>query len=380
MTTFLQLVFILSCLLLVGGVFNTNGFREEGVGIPVSGADACYCEGGAFGYEAIAISDGGAGCIGGCGGSPFEFHANGTTVERIDVWPKCGAHGGLRAIKVTLFNGMSKTFGQPVCSTSNSFTFKPGEYLVGDLILAGDGIGTRTGYIEFTTNLKRTFKSGEPHTLYHFPVQSGFLTGFFGRSGDDIDHLGFYVIKPIQSTSLTSMQYPTLASLETGLNPVEVAKYSFCNDESIKQSYSETFKKTVGSDHCWSVTAGLSIEDDVTVTAGVPEVESVKDEFKWTVSVSTTFSGCEHQSSETDSTVTIIGEPKHITKATFTQWASKLNLPFTAVLTLHLKDGKDFRFSTHGVYEGIYVTQVNESLDGRALKHDERCNTTMSIA
>jgi hypothetical protein len=52
--------------------------------------------------------------------------------------------------------------------------------LVGDLILCGNGIGTRTGYLEFSTNMGNNFKVGSMHTPYYYPTGNSFLMGFFG--------------------------------------------------------------------------------------------------------------------------------------------------------------------------------------------------------
>ena len=39
------------------------------------------------------------------------------------------------------------------------------ERMAGDLILCGNGIGTRTGYMSFTTNKGQKFEAGTKHTL-----------------------------------------------------------------------------------------------------------------------------------------------------------------------------------------------------------------------
>lgn len=67
---------------------------------------------------------------------------------------------------MTFFNGKKHTYGlvdniHDKNVKYASFDFTPGEYLINDLILTGNGSGTRLGYIEFQTNLGKTFKAGQ---------------------------------------------------------------------------------------------------------------------------------------------------------------------------------------------------------------------------
>ena len=51
-------------------------------------------------------------------------------------------------------------------------TFKPGEKLVGDVQLSGNGIGTRLGMIKFSTSTGQSYQCGaDTHTKYLFPAQ-----------------------------------------------------------------------------------------------------------------------------------------------------------------------------------------------------------------
>jgi hypothetical protein len=120
-----------------------------------------------------------SGCIGGCGGGPFNFHAFGTTVQTIRAW-KGGDHDGLVALDVQLFSGDRQVMGSiPTRGPDASFTFAIGETLIGDVELCGNGVGTRTGLLRFKTSLGNTFSVGDEHTPYYFSSGDSFLTGFF---------------------------------------------------------------------------------------------------------------------------------------------------------------------------------------------------------
>jgi len=64
---------------------------------------------------------------------------------------------------VYFFNGKSHTYGKVEASKKSSyasFEFKLGEYIINDVVISGNGKGTRTGYINFETNLGNTFEAG----------------------------------------------------------------------------------------------------------------------------------------------------------------------------------------------------------------------------
>jgi hypothetical protein len=68
----------------------------------------------------------------------------------------------------------------PASGPNGEFTFKDGEHLTGDLILCGNGIGTKTGYLGFSTNMGNKFSVGTMHTPYYYPTGNSFFMGIFG--------------------------------------------------------------------------------------------------------------------------------------------------------------------------------------------------------
>jgi len=116
-------------------------------------------------YQTIPAANG-INVIGGSGGGDYTINEYATTVQNIQIWWGNGSpNNGFKQMNVTLFNGNKYTAGTNGTGGSYAeFTFKQGEYLVGDLILCGNGVGTRAGYIKFTTNLNNTFEAGQSHT------------------------------------------------------------------------------------------------------------------------------------------------------------------------------------------------------------------------
>lgn len=149
--------------------------------------------------------------IGGGGGSSFEFHGmkNGATLKKIGVavegWQ-------VKAVRAELTDGRVATFGD--ANTFNEFELYLGKHIT-KLSLWGNGAGTRLGAIKFTTSKNRQFfekmTSWGLKTEYTIDVGSGICLGLQGRSGSDIDCMGFLFINTIKSSVLTDMEYPTLS-------------------------------------------------------------------------------------------------------------------------------------------------------------------------
>ncbi|KAK7177236.1 hypothetical protein R3I93_001276 [Phoxinus phoxinus] len=135
--------------------------------------------------------------VGGSGGAPFSFtgESSGARLEKISVW--VGAWQ-IKAVTVWLTDGRTETFGKPA-GDHYEHVLKPGERFT-SLSLYDNGEGTRLGAIKFTTDLG----SGEffaKMTSRPLPrecrmdVGSGSCLGVTGRSGSDIDCMGFMFLK-----------------------------------------------------------------------------------------------------------------------------------------------------------------------------------------
>ena len=149
--------------------------------------------------------------IGGRGGSEFDFTGidNGATLKKIGV---AVAGWQIKAVRAELSDGRVKTFGN--ANTFSEFTFDLNERIT-KMSLWGNGAGSRLGGIRFWTSRGREFfqhmNSWPLKTEYSIDVGSGVCLGLVGRSGSDIDCMGFLFINAIKSSVLTDMSYPSLA-------------------------------------------------------------------------------------------------------------------------------------------------------------------------
>jgi hypothetical protein len=150
--------------------------------------------------ERVAITSNNVGCIGGTGGTHFEGHALFETVKSFTLHPWGGENDGATGLTWRLSNDVEIHIGNAK-KESCSFTFEPGDRIVGDIGLHGNGIGTRLGRMEFNVRRGATgqldsFACGHEHTRYSFPADGMAIAGFFGSSSSEIDNLGILIVEP----------------------------------------------------------------------------------------------------------------------------------------------------------------------------------------
>uniref|UniRef100_A0A8K9URC7 Uncharacterized protein n=1 Tax=Oncorhynchus mykiss TaxID=8022 RepID=A0A8K9URC7_ONCMY len=122
-------------------------------------------------------------------------------------------------------------------------------------------------------------------TEYTIDVVSGICLGLEGRSGSDIDCMGFLFINIIKSSVLTDMKYPTLFLFKPQVTPEYVKSMSHHNDTSLVQEESITYSKTLTNTSSWSVSNKIESTLSLSVKAGIPDLVEVTSGFSLTVGV-----------------------------------------------------------------------------------------------
>ncbi|CDQ92317.1 aerolysin-like protein [Oncorhynchus mykiss] len=303
--------------------------------------------------------------IGGGGGMPFEFHGmkNGATLKKIGVavegWQ-------VKAVRAELTDGRVATFGE--AKTFTEFEFDLGERIT-KLSLWGNGAGTRLGAIKFTTSNKREFfekmTSWGLKKEYTIDVGSGICLGLQGRSGSDIDCMGFVFINAVNSTVLTDMKYPTLSLFKPQVTPEYVKSISHHNDTSLVQEESITYSKTVTKTSSWSVSNKIESTLNVSVKAGIPDLVEVSSGFSLTV-------GGEHSSkleksesiTESD-TINVKIPPGKTMDVEITVGKAHINLDYEAIVKVTCMNGSQLVFPSKGIYTGVTYTSARVSTKER---------------
>merc|ERR1740121_997564 len=222
-----------------GGVRAAAMMRRNDTGTLETTLPECTCPASLWSYQSWPLINGGVGCIGGCGGTEVFVNHYGGTVQSLTVWQEYWWLD-LKAIQVTYHDGHVAYFGNPSQGVNAaSFTFYPGEYLVGDFRISSSWNGGRAAFMGFETSMGRRFDFGDSgQHQFRFPTGGAYLAGFSGAVGSEIDRLGAFFWKPIASIEYINLNYPTLP-IPIG-SPTEIAarKYTIaiCREEAPKDN------------------------------------------------------------------------------------------------------------------------------------------------
>ncbi|XP_056318649.1 aerolysin-like protein [Danio aesculapii] len=293
------------------------------------------------------------------GGSPFKFTGdnNGASLERIWVWV-----GGwqIKAVRAWLTDGRDETFGIPYGS-HQEYVFSPGECFT-SLSLWGNGAGTRLGAIKFKTNKGGKFfaymTSWGLKTEYPMDVGSGFCLGIMGRSGSDIDLMGFVFLNAVQSTVLTNVNYPTINQLIPKVAMEEIKSITYENKTSATQHQKIESSKKVIKKSSWSMTSSFSSTFSMEVKAGIPEVVEVSTGFSYTVGVESTYGLEETDERNETLTTAVVVPPQKKVDVDITIGRASFDLPYTGTVKITCKNGSVLQYETKGQYKGVTYTDI----------------------
>nr|XP_006630213.1 PREDICTED: natterin-like protein [Lepisosteus oculatus] len=298
--------------------------------------------------------------IGGHGGDAFSFDGqnDGATLEKIGVWV-----GGsqVKAVKIWLTNGEVREFGRPGTGYQE-FKFEPGEFFT-SLSLWGNGAGTRLGAIKFKTSRGREFfakmTSWGLKTEYPIDVGSGICLGVRGRSGYDIDCMGFIFINAIESTVITNMEYPTLKQVIPQVNMEEIKSMTYTNSSSVAQEYTLKTSKTITKTSSWSVTNNMQFTFNMQVTAGIPGLVEASTGFSWTVGNEDTYKLENKTETKEELSFKIQVPAKKTMEVAITLGHANVDLPYKGTVKVTCRNGSVLWFNTRGVYKGLTYTEGN---------------------
>ena len=298
--------------------------------------------------------------VGGFGGTDFlscgwKDFKQALIVKRLDVWWDDGA---LRAVQITYSDDSRDPVHGTMSGSTAGINFARGE-TVTSLSLWGNGIGTRCGHIRMTTNLGQIFDVGknvDGQSRYDGPVGGGLLIGISGKSGADVDMLGFiFTSAPIANMSITNVQYvlppdgqdmgpTTISSVHYTGAPVTGTDWQFGGQTSRKDSTSFT--------QLSSTTYGASINLNISAEfLGIGG--SVDAGFKWEQTNET------QTTTETSTDVTLIwGENGHLdpgeglTLSAVVQQGT-IQLPYSSRFEIDLTDGNGIYYPETGILNNV---------------------------
>lgn len=297
------------------------------------------------------------GVIGGSHGDAFDLRSDDSgLVQNIRFYMKDDGTQCLKGLDVTFSRGKKATAGGLAGNTYQDFKFDTGERIT-TMTLWGNGVGTRVGRIEFKTNKDKSFAFGKDvkdQKAYPLDVGSGYLVGFYGKAGADLDALGAYFLKDVKTAFIDNVSYPDLDLLtDAGATPVQLASAEYPWG-GIPQTakFSDTEERQEITTFTYGFTEEIGVE--IGIMAGIPDVAMVKD--KVTVKLGSNQS---HTKTTTkihrlmwESDIVIDG-PKTAVRCTATCYEGKFDMQWTGRFNVVASDGSKHQFAVDGMLQSV---------------------------
>ncbi|XP_051784976.1 aerolysin-like protein [Erpetoichthys calabaricus] len=279
-------------------------------------------------------------------------------LEKIAVWV---GESQIKGMKIWLTNGEMKQFGYPYFWYPIEFTFQPGE-LFTSLSLWANKDETRLGAIMFKTNKNREFLARmnrwEVNVEFRVDVGSGVCLGVIGRSGWEIDALGFMFLDSIKSIVMKNVEYTTLHQVIPSVTVEEIKSMTYRNKLTVGQEYTLDTSKTITRKSSWSVTNSLESSFSVSVQAGIPEVVEVNSQLSFKLGNIATYE-LETIEEKTEPLSYVIKVPPGKTmNINITIGRVNMYLPYKATVIVTGTDGSTYHYIKTGTYNGITYTDA----------------------
>ncbi|XP_058261025.1 aerolysin-like protein [Hemibagrus wyckioides] len=306
--------------------------------------------------------------VGGDGGDAFNFNGteNGGMLKKILVWE---GDWQIKAVKVCLTDGRSEWFGNPA-GGSKEFTFEDGEHFTSLSLWHNESQnGSRLGAIKFKTNQSREFyaglKSSQLKPEVPVDVASGICMGIKGRSGLDIDCLGFLFINTIKSAKLTNIEYPTIHKVTPKVAVGEIKSMSYQNNTSVTQEYKIETSKKITQTSSWSVTSKLEFTVSLEVKAGIPLLAESTSKYEFKIGVEGTYASETSEEKMELFSFPVKVPPRKTVDVHIALGEATIDLPFTGIVKITCYNGSVLEYKTSGTYKGVAFSDgkvvVNET-------------------
>ncbi|CAL8296137.1 unnamed protein product [Boreogadus saida] len=197
-------------------------------------------------------------------------------------------------------------------------------------------------------------------TEYSIDVGSGVCLGLEGRSGADIDSMGFLFINAIKSSELTDVTYPSLAKYTPQVNKEYIKSHFYHNGTATDQEQKSTYSRSLTKSSTWSTTSEIETTFSLSVTARIPDVFETSSGFGMTLGVEQTSSMTKEETKKIESEEVKVTVPARKTVSVeFSIGRAVINLPFSATVKIICLNGSELEFKSTGNYNGVAFTAVD---------------------
>lgn len=326
--------------------------------------------------------------IGGSGGDFFQDakYRQGIYITRIEVWSELQK---LRGIQVAFSDGSTILRGRLQGTVNSHIQLEPNmAEVVTKLSIWSNGATNNTGRvtgIEVKTSKNRTFSHIASYGAAQLNVNvgSGIILGIVGRSGVDIDALGFLMLGRIVARKMNQIQYD-IGNDESGIDRRVAYDITIPNPSNSDVNSGEIIETTFSEQRgAWFVRAGLTVGAAFKVIGKIPLLGKVEASAHWELSVEGGFESSWNESRQVTIKIPLIIPARTITRIEYFYFRGELaECPFTATMQYDLENGAKWFLTLTGVYEGVDTTRVVGHSELIARWDDERgvwVNVTPSI-
>ena len=314
--------------------------------------------------------------VGGYGGSNFmscgwiDFK-QALVVKRFDMWWNDDT---IKGLQITYSDDSRDAPHGQLSGTNASISFAPGERVT-SLSLWGNGSGTRCGRVRMATNAGQVFdygKNTDGQSRYDGPVGGGLWIGISGKSGNDIDMLGFiFTSAPVSNMTVTDVKY-VLSSDTQGIMPTTMDSVHYIGAPGTGTDWqfggqasrtdSTTFRQLS------TTTYGASI--DVTLSAEFLGIGgSATAGFKWEQTNETeTTTGTSKEVDLTWNESGHLAPGQGVTLLALVQQGT-IALPYSSTVRINLTDGNNIYYTESGILNNVsrstaYIKQIPDPPSG----------------
>ena len=309
--------------------------------------------------------------IGGSGGKEIALLQPEQSVKSIYIYTGSINSTGtiIRGIELIFTNDKKLLAGKRTTSFEECH-FEPGEKLSDEVVLCGDGRGTRSGFFKIGDKIKAG--SCSKRDQYKFDTRDRILKGLIVNAGSDIDSIALIVSKKVKKVKLINVDYKDFnEDIERGENLKMLQSFTDTNESSVEQvsTYTVTYQKSKWVSKRECSTSGHKVNLGVEYDVGT----ALFLKTKFTANYEFSHSG-KHENEIKDVATNTVSETHTVRIPPYTKmkhscfhYLKEIDLPYVETHEVELEDGTKVRARINGTVKGVMASMSERKEETEAI-------------
>ncbi|KAF2441434.1 hypothetical protein P171DRAFT_365956, partial [Karstenula rhodostoma CBS 690.94] len=250
---------------------------------------------------------------------------------------------------------------------SATLKLAPGERMAA-LTLWGNGVGTRCGGVRILTSEGQTFDHGKDtggQEAYDMDVGSGICVGLNGRSGSEMDCLGFIFLNgKVTNVVISSIQYnPDISGSKQGISQVTLEQVDYTNPPDsgmdVNWSFNNTASRTTSNTFTQTSSTQYGVSTSITIKSELfgTGIENTNT-FPWQKTQGTEYASTTSTTQSLSWNLSGVLKPGKIIRAQATCQQGIASVNYTSTVTVQLDNGYTSTYTEPGVFNNVVYTQA----------------------